>query len=68
MSVSDQVRKETPKNYLSRLTSGEVYQSKELKLGDHQAFLTLLEENFRTSRVAIIFKDRRIFTFYGTTE
>ena len=68
VSVSDQVRKETPKNYLSRLTSGEVYQSKELKLGGHQAFLTLLEENFRTSRVAIIFKDRRIFTFYGTTE
>ena len=68
VSVSDQVRKETPKNYLSRLTSGEVYQSKELKLGSHQAFLALLEENFRTSRVAIVFKDRRIFTFYGTTE
>ncbi|MFM1566445.1 MAG: M48 family metalloprotease, partial [SAR86 cluster bacterium] len=68
VSVSDQVRKETPKNYLSRLTSGEVYQSKELKLGGHQAFLTLLEENFRTSRVAIVFKNKRIFTFYGTTE
>ena len=68
VSVSDQVRKETPKNYLSRLTSGEVYQSKELKLGGHQAFLTLLEENFRISRVAIVFKNKRIFTFYGTTE
>ena len=68
VSVSDQVRKETPKNYLSRLTSGEVYQSKELRLGGHQAFLTLLEENFKISRVAIVFKDRRIFTFYGTTE
>jgi len=68
VSVSDQVRKETPKNYLSRLTSGEVYQSKELKLGSHQAFLTLLEENFRISRVAIVFKNKRIFTFYGTTE
>ena len=68
VSVSDQVRKETPKNYLSRLTSGEVYQSKELELGGLQAFLALLEENFRTSRVAIVFKDRRIFTFYGTTE
>ncbi len=68
VSVSDQVRKETPKNYLSRLTWGEVYQSKELKLGGHQAFLTLLEENSGTSRVAIVFKDRRIFTFYGTTE
>ena len=68
VSVSDQVRKETPKNYLSRLTSGEVYQSKELKLGGHQAFLTLLEENFRISRIAIVFKNKRIFTFYGTTE
>ena len=68
VSVSDQVRKETPKNYLSRLTSGEVYQSKELKLGGHQAFLTLLEENFRISRLAIVFKNKRIFTFYGTTE
>ena len=68
VSVSDQVRKETPKNYLSRITSGDVYQSKELKLGGHQAFLTLLEENFRTLRIAIVFKDRRIFTFYGTTE
>ena len=68
VSVSDQVRKETPKSYLSRLTSGEVYQSKELKLGGHQAFLTLLEENFRISRVAIVFKNKRIFTFYGTTE
>ena len=68
VSVSDQVRKETPKNYLSRLTSGEVYQSKELKVGGHQAFLTLLEENFRISRVAIVFKNKRIFTFYGTTE
>jgi len=68
VSVSDQVRKETPRNYLSRLTSGEVYQSKELKLGGHQAFLTLLEENFRISRVAIVFKNKRIFTFYGTTE
>ena len=68
VSVSDQVRKETPRNYLSRLTWGEVYQSKELKLGSHQAFLTLLEENSGTSRVAIVFKDRRIFTFYGTTE
>ena len=68
VSVSDQVRKETPKNYLSRLTKGKVYQSKELKLGGHQAFLTLLEEDFRTSRVAIVFKDKRIFTFYGTAE
>ena len=68
VSVSDQVRKETPKNYLSRLTSGEVYQSKELKVGGHQAFLTLIEENFRISRVAIVFKNKRIFTFYGTTE
>ena len=68
VSMSDQVRKETPRNYLSRLTWGEVYQSKELKLGGHQAFLTLLEENSGTSRVAIVFKDRRIFTFYGTTE
>ena len=68
VSVSDQVRKETPKNYLSRLTSGEVYQSKELKVDGHQAFLTLIEENFRISRVAIVFKNKRIFTFYGTTE
>ena len=68
VSVSDQVRKETPKNYLKRLALGEAYQSKELELGGHQAFLALLEENFKTSRVAIVFKDRRIFTFYGTTE
>ena len=68
VSVTDQVRKETPKDYFSRVASGEPFQSKEQKLGGHQAFLTLLKEYSRISRVAIVFKDRRIFTFFGTTE
>ena len=68
VSVSDQVRRETPKEYLERLVSGELYQSKTLLLGGHQAFSTLLEESSGIARVAIVFKDKSIFTFYGTTE
>ena len=68
VSVSDQVRRETPKEYLERLVSGELYQSKTLLLGGHQAFSALLEESSGRARVAIVFKDKSIFTFYGTTE
>ena len=68
VTVSDQVRRETPKEYLERLVSGELYQSKTLLLGDHQAFSALLEESSRRARVAIVFKDKSIFTFYGTTK
>ena len=68
VSVSDQVRRETPKEYLERVVSGELYKPKNLSLGGHQAFSALLEENSRSARVAIVFKDKRIFTFYGTTE
>ena len=68
VSVSDQVRRETPKEYLERLVSGELYHSKTLLLGGHQAFSALLEESSGIARVAIVFKDKSIFTFYGTTE
>jgi len=68
VSVSDQVRRETPKAYLERFVSGELYQPKNLSLGGHQAFSALLEESSRIARVAIVFKDKSIFTFYGTTE
>jgi len=68
VSVSDQVRRETPKEYLERLVSGELYQSKTLLLGGHQAFSALLKENSGRARVAIVFKDKSIFTFYGTTK
>jgi len=68
VSMSDQVRRETPKEYLERLVSGELYQSKTLLLGGHQAFSALLKENSGRARVAIVFKDKSIFTFYGTTK
>jgi len=68
VSVSDQVRKETPKEYLERLVSGDLYQSKVLLLGGYQAFSALLEDSSGTARVAIVFKDKSIFTFYGATK
>ncbi len=67
VSVSDQVRRETPKEYLERLVSKELYQSKTLVLGGYQAFSAILEEKFGRARVAVVFKDKSIFTFYGTT-
>ena len=44
VTISDQVRRETPKEYLERLISGELYQTKTLLLGGHQAFSALLQE------------------------
>ncbi len=68
VSVSDQVRKETPKEYLERLVSGDLYQSKALLLGGYQTFSALLEDSSGTARVAIVFKDKSVFTFYGSTK
>ena len=68
LSVIDQVRKESPKEYLTRtIGGGQVYQEKEMKLGVYEAYTALLNNGYNTSRVAIVFKDKKIFTFYGTT-
>ncbi len=68
ISVSDQVRKESPKDYFNRLASGEAYDSTEKQFGGYEIFSTLLVDNSGTSRIAIAFKDKRIFTFYGSTK
>ena len=38
-----------------------------MKLGVYEAYTALLNNGYNTSRVAIVFKDKKIFTFYGTT-
>ena len=67
LSVTDQVKKESPRDYLTRMTRGKVFQGKDIKLGGNEAFTALLKDGFSTSRIAIVFKDKQIFTFYGSS-
>lgn len=68
IDVIDLNRKETPKEYLNRISSGKLLQDEKMKLDSYKAHTALLVSNSMTYRVAVVFKDKQIFRFSGSVK
>ena len=66
--VIDLNRRESPKEYLNRLSQGNLFQDRAMKLGGFEAHTGLLIQNSKTHRVAVVFKDKQIFRFSGSVK
>lgn len=66
VDVIDLNRRESPKDYLNRISSGELSEDKEMNLGSYEAHTALLTSKSLTYRVAVVFKDKKIFRFSGS--
>tara|TARA_B100001167_G_scaffold190842_1_gene158772 strand:- start:2425 stop:3864 length:1440 start_codon:yes stop_codon:yes gene_type:complete len=67
LNVIDLNRRESPKEYLNRLSQGNLFQDRAFKLGGFEAHTGLLIQNSKTHRVAVVFKDKQIFRFSGSS-
>ena len=67
VDVVDLNIRESPLEYLNRISSGKLIQDKTMQLGGQEGHTALLRTNTNTYRVAVVFKDKRIFRFSGST-
>ena len=66
LTVIDKNRKEPPLQYLRRVSPGEILEDELLNLSDLEGHTAVLNYDSNLHRVAIIFKDKQIFRFYGS--
>ena len=68
MDVIDQNKKETPTQYLNNVFPEQILEEKSLKLDNYPGSTAILIQGLEKSRVAVIFKDKKIFRFFGTSK
>ena len=68
LSVKDQSRKESPNEHLRRLFGQELEQQEDLIINGLKASIAIVNQGYRSYRAACIYKDKRIFTFLGTSD
>ena len=66
LTVIDKNRKEPPLQYLRRVSPGKILEEEVLNLSDLEGHTAVLNYDSNLHRVAIIFKDKQIFRFYGS--
>tara|TARA_B100001013_G_scaffold339138_1_gene260828 strand:- start:35 stop:1474 length:1440 start_codon:yes stop_codon:yes gene_type:complete len=66
LEVIDLNRKESPKEYLNRLSQGDLFQERAINLGGFEGHTGLLIQDSKTHRIAVVFKDKQIFRFFGS--
>ena len=67
MTLEDLNFKETPKDYLKRLVSNS-FEEEELKINGLNSYTAIIKRSGRLSRIAIIFKDDKVYRFIGSLE
>ena len=65
VQVDDQNMRETPKDYLYRNISSNLSEVEDFLLGGYEACTAILERSGKRFRIAVIFKDKKIFQFLG---
>ncbi len=68
LEVEDQNMKESPREYLQRNFSKNLYEAEDILLDDYEASKTIIYSLNEKIRVAAVYKDRKVFTFVGRTK
>lgn len=67
LEVEDQNMRESPREYLKRNFSKNIYEAEDLLLDNYEASKTIIYSANERVRVAAVYKDRKVFTFIGRT-
>ncbi len=68
LEVEDQNMRESPREYLKRNFSKNIYEAEDLLLDNYEASKTIIYSANERVRVAAVYKDRKVFTFIGRTK